>query len=101
MSYDERYKKLDEERYKKLEEWWREIENRLVRVMLKSETDGEELKHVGVRIKQMLSRDQRNVLVAENEPHLEAIREHVVDEIETRMLDLDLEFFEKIKYADK
>jgi hypothetical protein len=101
MSYDERYKKLEEERYKKLEEWWREIENRLVRVMLKSETDGEELKHVGVRIKQMLSRDQRNVLVAENEPHLEAIREHVVDEIETRMLDLDLEFFEKIKYADK
>ena len=93
----------EEERYKKLEEWWREIENRLVRVMLKSEKDGEELKHVGVRIKQMLTRDQRNVLVEENEPHLEAIKEHVLDQLEdeTRNLHLDLYFYEKIKYADK
>lgn len=93
----------DEERYNKLEEWWQEIENRLVRVVLKSEKDGEKLKHVGIRIKRMLTRDQRNVLVDENEPYLEAIKEYVLDELEdeTKNLDLDLYYYEKIKYADK
>lgn len=93
----------DEERYNKLEKWWQEIENRLVRVVLKSEKDGEKLKPVGIRIKQMLTRDQRNVLVDENEPYLEAIKEYVLDELEdeTKNLNLDLYYYEKIKYADK